>query len=121
MPAVLCLAVALLLGGCTLDGARASFALAVIADGSGTNIAMTTTSGYEANPVLRVAPVPVLLLVSAVSALICEHLIDIGHVRAALWIYRLGAVVHGAAATWNIRQAYLYGALPVTQEGAWRP
>lgn len=94
---------ALCLTGCTLTDARWQFRGALAADAATTAVGLSQ-GAQEVNPVLRPAPVP-LLLASGVlvegAAWLAERA---GAPKAALWIYRIGIVTHGGAAISNAAQ-----------------
>jgi hypothetical protein len=104
----LCLAAAICLTGCTVGQTRVAFGLTVIADAASTQAAVAG-GGREASPVLKAAPVPIMLALAAAVAIVAEKQVRDGHEERAKRLYAIASVVHGAAGAWNLYQAASYG------------
>jgi hypothetical protein len=78
-----------------------TFGLSVLADGATTQAALSGSNATEANPVLKAAPIPILLLLSGGVALLAEKQIRNGEESKGKNLYRVATVLHGLAAAWN--------------------
>lgn len=88
-------------GGCTIGQTRFALGATVVADAATTQTALNRGGASEANPVLKSAPVPIMLLLSGVVALVAEKHVRQGDTGKAKTLYTIASVVHGAAAAWN--------------------
>jgi hypothetical protein len=105
---LLVLPLALLLSGCTIRSTRLTFGATVILDAASTQAAVSGT-GREASPVLAKAPLPIMLGLSAIVAMVAEHHVRNGETEKAKTLYTIASVIHGAAGAWNLYQASRFG------------
>ncbi len=93
--------VAVLASGCTIGQTRFALGVTLAADATTTVSAMRSDGAQEKNPVLQNAPVPIMLVLSGVVALVAEKHVRNGEIGKAKALYRIASIVHGLAATWN--------------------
>lgn len=88
--------------GCTIGQTRFMLGATLVADAATTQSALSANSNaQEGNPVLQKAPVPIMLVLSGVVALVAEKQVKNGEIAKAKTLYRVASVVHGLAAAWN--------------------
>lgn len=95
------LMLSMLSSGCTIGQTRFALGATLVADGATTQSALSRSGASEGNPVLQSAPIPIMLVLSGVVALVAEHEIKHGKERQGKSLYRIASVVHGLAAAWN--------------------
>lgn len=96
------LALALASSGCTIGQTRFALGASLAADAVTTQSALNSSAGaQEGNPVLQKAPVPIMMVLSGVVALVAEKHVRNGDVAKAKRLYRVATAVHTLAAAWN--------------------
>ena len=91
------------LSGCTIQQARIGFGAGVIADYATTDLARSR-GHTELNPLLTKTPSVGAAILTLLPIIAAEWALSRGDKKTALWIYRIGAAVHGAAAISNTYQ-----------------
>ena len=108
--------------GCTIGQTRFMLGATLVADSVTTQSALSSNSNAsEGNGVIQKAPIPIMLVLSGIVALVAEKEVRDGKVGKAKTLYRVASVVHGLAAAWNGYQMGTTGGTSQSGAAAARP